>query len=214
MPEPNATTALDSEVERPPPDDAWIAAHYDRVHRTAWLMTGEATVADDLTQETFVIAIEKWRSFRHDSESSTWLHGILLKLAARRRRGLARLARRLRQYAFWHPSSITTPDAESELASRQWAMGVWKVVAGLPEQQRSAVTLRYAQEMTFEQIGRTLGCPAGTAKTRVHHGLRKLRETDPGLFDWHPGTLLQKTHQNTTSTHRELRTPLPIGDAR
>ena len=68
-------------------DQAWIETHYPPIHRAAWWMTGNLIEADDLAQQTFVVALDRWHTFDGRSEPSTWLFGILLRLKSRQ--GLA-----------------------------------------------------------------------------------------------------------------------------
>lgn len=175
-------TALESDLAEtvPPecdpvaPDDAWIAAHYERIHRAAWLMTGDAWEAEDLAQETFVVAIDRWRSFGGRSSRLTWLYGILIRLRRRRARSVTRLRRRIEEYMSRKERTVAA-DPQLEFAYRQWRESVWADVATLPAAQREAILLRFAEGMTYEQIAQTSGCAVGTAKTRVHHGLSRLR---------------------------------------
>ena len=68
-------------------------------------------------------------------------------------------------------------DPQSVMAAEQWRDSVWAVVARLPAEQRMALTLRFAEGMSYDEIGKAIDCASGAAKSRVHHGLRKLRET-------------------------------------
>ncbi|MFK8113927.1 MAG: RNA polymerase sigma factor [Rubripirellula sp.] len=159
-----------------PIDDEWIREHYSRIHRAAWLMTGDAWAAEDLAQETFIVALDRWDRFEGRSSESTWLHGILMQLARRRGRTLARLRRRLSLYFDQTKPETQADDTQNGLAAQEWRQSIWAEVAKLPQPQRDAVTLRFANEMDYEQIASALGCAVGTAKTRVHHGIKRLRE--------------------------------------
>ncbi len=156
------------------PDDQWVAAHYPRIHRAAWLMTGDAWAAEDLAQETFVVAIDRWNRFAGRSSRATWLYGILMRLRRRRARTLARLRRRIEEYVS-RKNPDQTRDPKTEFAYQQWRESIWAEVARLPDAQREAVLLRFAEGLTYEEIAQAVGCAAGTAKTRVHHGLKRLR---------------------------------------
>src|SRR5438094_10087031 len=66
-----------------------VDAHYDPLYRFLWRLTGSPEAAAELTQEAFVRALERLRSFRGAARFSTWLHTVALNLwrdAARRRR--------------------------------------------------------------------------------------------------------------------------------
>ena len=161
-------------------DDDWIRQQYPRIHRAAWLMTGDPADAEDLAQETFIVALERWNSFQGRSSRQTWLYGILIRLCQRRRRSLARFRQRLKQYIEQKSCSEADRSArgnpEDLVWRQQWQESIWASVARLPAEQQTAVTLRFAEEMSYQQIAEVVGCAVGTAKTRVHHGLRRLRE--------------------------------------
>jgi RNA polymerase sigma-70 factor (ECF subfamily) len=160
-------------------DNAWICENYPRIHRAAWLMTGDAWEAEDLAQETFVIALDRWEKFEGRSSHATWLYGILIRLHQRRTRSLSRMRRRLAEYVLRSGAtqlgSAKTENPQSKLSQQQWRESVWADVAALPSAQSIAVTLRFAEGMSYQQIAETIGCAVGTAKTRVHHGLKRLR---------------------------------------
>lgn len=166
-------------------DDAWIEQHYPRVHRTAWLLTGDGWEAEDLAQETFLVAFESAHQFRHDASPSTWLHSILIRITKYRLRSRVRATRRLARYVRdqIRPQPV---DPATAFAEQQWRDSVWSDVAKLPRPQQLAVTLRYGEELTYEQIASVLGCKTGTAKSRVHHGLTKLKQLSPGQPELNP----------------------------
>ncbi len=166
-----------SEIPSDPqvPDDPWIGALYPRIYRAAWMMTGDPWAAEDLAQDTFVVAIDKWDRFDGRSSRSTWLYGILVRLRQRRDRTLARMRRRLQAYADRNPPKEIL-DPEVQLAASEWRESVWADVATLPAAQRDAIVLRYVEEFSYEEIAAAMNCAVGTAKTRVHHGLKRLKE--------------------------------------
>jgi RNA polymerase sigma-70 factor (ECF subfamily) len=49
-------------------------------------------------------------------------------------------------------------------------------VAGLPVAQAQAVTLRYSEGLSYQEIAAVLDCPVGTVKSRLHHALASLRD--------------------------------------
>ncbi|QDT12510.1 RNA polymerase sigma factor [Planctomycetes bacterium K23_9] len=168
-------------VQDPPtPSDDWVRTCYGQIHRAAWMMTGDAWAADDLAQETFVVAIDKWNKFDGRSTRSTWLYGILIRLHRRHNRTLSRLSRRLKKHGLQteHQQSEkrNAADPAIVMATRSWQQSVWAAVAQLPQAQREAITLRYAQELTYEEIATAINVPSGTIKTRVHHGLKRLKQ--------------------------------------
>src|SRR3984957_754310 len=69
----------------------FIDVHGDRLLRSAYLLCGDETEAQDLVQETLIQAIKSWQRFRGESAIYTWIHGILLNLCHRYYRKQKRL---------------------------------------------------------------------------------------------------------------------------
>src|SRR5919108_4289974 len=88
-----AEVRRDSPSEGPPFVDLQelIDAHGDRLLRSAWLLCGDETEAQDLVQETLLQALKSRHRFRGDSVVYTWLHGILRNLTHRHLRKQRRL---------------------------------------------------------------------------------------------------------------------------
>jgi RNA polymerase sigma-70 factor (ECF subfamily) len=66
------------------------------------------------------------------------------------------------------------PRRRAELA--EWRQSVWSAVAALPVVQAQAVTLRYSEGLSYQEISAVLDCPVGTVKSRLHHALASLRD--------------------------------------
>ena len=160
-----------------PPDDAWVRAHYGRVKRSAWLLCGDSDTAEELAQETFARAIDGWSRFEGRSEVSTWLYSILFRVHSRRRRSAARAAERLKKWLdLVHAREQPPEDPAAKMASRAWRESLWAEVAKLPPRQQQVVILRFAEGYSYQEIADACGCPLGTAKTRLHCALNRLRE--------------------------------------
>ena len=76
--EPATANQVDGSAMEPPPTDFDLAyrANYAGVHRFVFRLVGDNTLADDLTQDTFVKAYRAWDSFRVESSIRTWLYRI------------------------------------------------------------------------------------------------------------------------------------------
>ncbi len=152
-----------------------VEQNYSRVLRTALVLTGNAWEAEDLAQETFLQAFRARKRFAERSQASTWLHAILLNLY---RKGLRADRRRKRRWLSWlqKASKSVSEAPDQDIERQEWRASLWSKVASLPEPQRLAIVLRYAEEMTNGQIAEILDCPIGTIKSRLHHGLAALQE--------------------------------------
>jgi len=147
-----------------------VACYYARIRRAAGLIAGDWHEAEDLAQETFVQAALSWRRYRGDSDPFVWLYGILLNVDRKRRRRIGVWLRHLKHLIDLRPDRT----AAAVVADRPTT--IWNFVRALPAPQRQAIVLRFGEGMTYEQIGQVAGCPVGTAKSRVFHGLKTLRE--------------------------------------
>jgi RNA polymerase sigma-70 factor (ECF subfamily) len=160
------------------PLDVQTAAEqfFARIHRAALVLSGNPWDADDLAQETFLVVARRPQGFQGRSSIYTWLYGILLNVERRRRRRNGVQRRRLR--VLWSNGSAdqrSVPSAETPLEIAEWKRSLWSRVARLPDGQRQAVVLRFSEHLSYEEIATVLGCPLGTVKSRIFHGLAGLR---------------------------------------
>lgn len=147
-----------------------------RIHRAALVLCGNPWDADDLAQETFLVLTRQGNAFQGRSSVYTWLYGILLNLERRERRRLGLKRRKLR--VLWDRETIgdhTTPGADAPVEVAEWKKSLWARVAQLPEGQRQSLVLRFSEGLKYEEIAEVLGCPLGTVKSRIFHGLAGLR---------------------------------------
>lgn len=138
------------------------AASHAAVRR---LLGRHAAHADDVLQDTW-LEVARAESYRPGSFA-----GYLRTIAARK--ALDRLASaRVRARAVdpeGDAEEVALPASSpaARAQARQAAGAVLELVAGMPEPQRIAWTLRYVEELGFEEVAAAMGTPLGTAKTRV-----------------------------------------------
>ncbi|HWB12391.1 MAG TPA: sigma-70 family RNA polymerase sigma factor [Pirellulales bacterium] len=150
-----------------------LIEHYPRIRRAALVLSnGNAWDADDLAQETMLHAARGWHTFAGASQLHTWLYSILLNQHRKRLRSSGRWWRLWIEWFERRPPAEDSPQKQVE--ADEWRRSLWAAVAELPEPQKQAVVLRYAEELTYEQIAEVLNCPLGTVKSRLHHGLAGL----------------------------------------
>jgi RNA polymerase sigma factor (sigma-70 family) len=130
--------------------------------------------AEDCFQETFVAALRAYPRLEHARNLHSWLLTIAHRKAIDHHRSRGRRAvpaGSAEEVAGGTPSSNSRPEAvvaggEPEL---------WSAVSGLPPKQRSAVVLRFATDMDYAGIARTLDCSEDAARQNVSEGLKRLR---------------------------------------
>jgi RNA polymerase sigma-70 factor (ECF subfamily) len=151
--------------------DALYREHGGRVVLLLVRLTGSKEDGEDLAQETFVRAWKSWPSFRAESQPSTWLHTVAVRMFADWCRSRARRAREVSDdvAAAYHEAAHTLlPDGDSELED---------AIARLPPQMRHAVVLHYLEGLPLDQIATHLGKSVGTIKAQLHAARRQLRES-------------------------------------
>lgn len=148
--------------------------HSRRVYAICLRMTGNATEAEDLTQDTFAHLFRKIGTFRGSSAFTTWLHRLTVNqvlMHFRRRRA--------------RPETVTE-DGEapvemvrgSENPNRMPVVdriALEQAIAQLPEGYRRVFLLHDVEGYEHEEIARMLGVAAGTSKSQLHKARMKLR---------------------------------------
>ena len=160
-----------------PPVDvrSWLHAHGDRLLRSAYLLCGNATEAQDLVQETFLQALKSAHRFRGESAPYTWLHGILLNVSRHHRR-------RQKRFVLDENLALETPDdgATEADADREFrATRLTRALQTLSPEHREVIVLRFYENLKLHEIAAQTGVSTGTIKSRLHYALRCLEKLVP-----------------------------------
>jgi RNA polymerase sigma-70 factor (ECF subfamily) len=142
------------------------------------LTAGNHALADDLAQETFILAWRNLASFRQEARFSTWLYRIATNcwLADARKRKEALLGDADERVAD-DDDADAGPGAATPDASRGTALKIdmERALALLSEGERAAIVACYYNDLSHEEAAFVLGCPIGTVKTHVLRGKQKLK---------------------------------------
>ncbi len=138
---------------------------------------------EDVTQEAFIKAYRALPSFRGDSAFYTWLYRIGINTAKNYLVSLGRRAPTTTEFNSEeaetfedaeHLRDVNTP--ENELMSRQIAETVNDTLGALPEELRSAITLREIEGLSYEDIASIMNCPIGTVRSRIFRAREAIAE--------------------------------------
>jgi RNA polymerase sigma-70 factor (ECF subfamily) len=155
-----------------------VRGHQAVAFRTAYLITGDASEAEDAAQEALVTAYRKLDTFRGEAAFRTWLLRIAWREAQDRRRSLRRRLRRF--VSLGQPeeacAAICSPPQEHVVGGAELRGYVRRLLAGLPASLREPLLLAASEEHTYAEMAVILGVPEGTLKWRVAEGRRRLRE--------------------------------------
>jgi RNA polymerase sigma-70 factor (ECF subfamily) len=145
---------------------------------TARRLLPDALSAEEAVAEALYRAYRHLTGFRGDGRFSTWVHGILCRVAADRYRAWARDARRVEQAAA-RLESPHCPSPLDALGARETEHRLRAAVERLPPNQRLVLLLVTWEGLGLAEAGRVLGMRYATAKSNLHHARRALR----GLVD-------------------------------
>lgn len=154
----------------PAAERALYDAHVDRVFGLAFRMTGDQSLAEDLTQETFLRAFDRLAEFRGDAALSTWLHTVAVRTVLSGLRKVRRI--RDREADLDHLPELPSPrsrDAELRLLLDD-------ALDALPEDMRLVFLMHDVEGFKHHEIGAGLGITTGTSKSRLHRARIWLRD--------------------------------------
>ena len=152
-----------------------LVAAIPRLRRYARVLTGEATRADDLVQETLARAWEKRRLWTAGTDLRAWLftimHNVFVnqRALARREAGNVSLDSDDGGGAAWQIPVRATQQTRVELIE------VLRDVGKLPVEQRAVLVLAAVEELRYEEIAAVLSIPVGTVMSRLSRAREKLR---------------------------------------
>lgn len=151
----------------------FVRARWSHLVRTAYLLTGDVHLAEDLTQTALAKACRSWRRVSRSDNPEAYVRRMLVNCNNDR----------FRKHRVAEALTAAPPERAGSDEAVSWADergALLAALAGLPPKQRAVVVLRYWEDLSEAEVAQTLGCSAGTVKSQASKGLAKLR-TYPGL---------------------------------
>jgi RNA polymerase sigma-70 factor (ECF subfamily) len=155
--------------------DTLVRRHQRKVLRLAAKYVGSTATATDVAQNTFIEVYKALPHYRANGKFWSWLYRLVLNQCRMSRRASARQDERLRELAAVAGEDLHGQSAESIL-SRERRREVESALGQLSDKLREVVVLRFASELSYEEISEVLDIPVGTVKSRLFAGLDKLRQ--------------------------------------
>jgi RNA polymerase sigma-70 factor (ECF subfamily) len=146
--------------------------------RTAWrvrayviCMCGSPADAEDILQDCYLRALRGWTLFNGRGSRQAWLFGIARRACAdwyrqKNRRASVVSVESMDEFG---DNSLERPDTDQIEV-------VWEAINNLNEEQREVVHLRFAAGLSYAEMAQTLAIPIGTVRSRLHRGLKAVRE--------------------------------------
>ncbi|GII80730.1 RNA polymerase sigma24 factor [Sphaerisporangium rufum] len=152
----------------------FVDARQQALMRSAFLLVGDAHLAEDLLQTVLARVARHWPKLARDGNPEAYARRCLVNesVSWRRRR--------------WHAESPSArppeppPPASEERASLH-RIALHRALARLAPRQRAVVVLRFYEDLSIQETAQLLGCSAGTVKSQTSQALARLRETAPEL---------------------------------
>jgi len=150
--------------------EAWLEAAMPRIHGLAWALTGDAHAAEDLSQEALATVVRTWGSVSAADHPTAYARRLVVNtfLSQKRRR--------------W-TREVVSDDVVADLApaTGDVADGVVDrdalvaALGRLAPRQRTAVALRYFEDLPDAAVAHAMGCSVSTVRSTIHHALAALR---------------------------------------
>ena len=144
-------------------------AYKDKVFSiAAYSLDGDASVADDVTQQIFLKLFTAIRQFRGESEFTTWLYCLVVNACLDERR-------RRRRFLPWGESMAVSERGERKPQEKQYARleigeAVQAAIGELKPKFRLPILLKYVEGLSYEEIASVMGCSKGTVASRLNRG--------------------------------------------
>jgi RNA polymerase sigma-70 factor (sigma-E family) len=141
--------------------------------RSAWLLTGDWALAEDLVQTALARTWLRWDRIRRRDDPEIYVRRVLVTTWV----NWSRRKWRGERPGMALPDSPAPGDVASEVVTR---VAVRSALGSLTDRQRAVLVLRVFDDLTAAQTAQVLGCAVGTVKSTMSHALARLR-ADPGL---------------------------------
>ena len=141
-------------------------------------MTGDRMLAEDLAQETFVKAYRNLAAFDTTRRLSSWLFRIAHNTAvdALRRQQPPVVSLDAPRDNPGSAVQAAAPAAADPVEREALGRAIAGALGRLRAEYRAAISLRYEQDLSFEEIGQIMGIPEGTARSHVHRARKEMAE--------------------------------------
>lgn len=145
-----------------------VDEYYVRLYRFAYRLSGSAADAEDLTQQTFLMAQTNLHQLREPEHAKAWMFAIL-------RNTYLKGKRRERQAEIVSLQNAPEPSQACDEAVQLRTEELQAVLDELPDEFREPLILFYFQEFSYKEIADLLDVPLGTVMSRLARGKKHLR---------------------------------------
>ena len=149
----------------------YVEARSPALLRTAWMLTGDASTAEDLLQTALARTWPHWQRISTGGTPDAYVRTVMVRLNSSWR---ARFWNREHPYADPGDEGVVFADDEHRRTDDRVVLVA--ALAALPVRQRQAVVLRYFDDLSVEVVAEIMGSSTGTVKSQTAKALSKLRD--------------------------------------
>jgi len=154
----------------------------DKIYRHCYRMVGNGHEAEDLAQETFLRAYRNISKYNSEYKFSTWIFRIATNLC------IDRLRKKKPDYyldaevpgtdgaTMYSQLQTDEPLPEQVVTENEQWNELQEEIMKLPEKYRTAIVLKYVEDLSLEEISQIMDIPVPTVKTRIHRGREALKK--------------------------------------
>lgn len=160
-----------------------VAKYQRKLGRLLSRFIRDPAEVEDVAQEAFIKAYRALPSFRGDSAFYTWLYRIGINTAKNYLVAMGRRAPTTTEFDTEEAESFEDGDQlrdvntpEAELMTKEIASTVNETMQALPEELRTAITLREIEGLSYEDIATIMNCPIGTVRSRIFRARETIAE--------------------------------------
>lgn len=151
-----------------------VEKYHRKLGRLLSRMIRDQAEVEDVVQESFIKAYRALNSFRGDSAFYTWLYRIGINTAKNYLVSMGRKPQVMQDVEIEDVENFdegndmrTMETPETSLMTKEIAQTVNDAIAGLPDELRTAITLRELEGLSYEDIATVMQCPIGTVRSRI-----------------------------------------------
>lgn len=159
--------------------EAYVVARSDALARSAYLLTGDWALAEDLVQESLAAVASRWSAVIRAGDPDAYVRRIMYHRsidAWRRRRNVKEFSLDTLPEA----GHLAPGDAEDGVLRR---LVLRDALGRLTPRQRAVLVLRFYEDCTEVETAHLLGCSVNTVKSQSRHALSRLRQLAPDLIN-------------------------------
>ena len=161
--------------------DLLVLKYQSRLINLSFGLVKDRYLAEDITQESFIKAYNSLDSFREKSSFYTWIYRITSNtaknyLASKRRKKETLVSELMDESQEEIFGTVGADSPEDILAANDLRDMILDSFSKLPEDIRTALSLREFEGLSYEEIANVLACPIGTVRSRIYRGRETIQE--------------------------------------